>query len=356
LARSEGGAGRGRIRGPRLVEIGRDHPRVFALGAAETTVGSDAANQIVLAEPTVSRRHAILGRSGRRFIVTDLESSNGTFVNGRRIAKSARIQAGDEVGFASSRFRLEVAPPAGARAKFTAFMIGLAVAMGVIAMYQFRADWQQIEIAEDYVASPTPTASVTPMPAAIAATATRKPTATPTATPRATPTATRTPHPHRSPRVTAPRRTARPKPTPTARPTPTVTMAPTASPTPPPVSSVSPTRTITPGFPTPVPIPPPSAASDWLGALNAYRAMVRLDPVTIDPKLNAGDLAHAKYLMANYVAKLAQGEHLGGEMHRKDPSLPGYSDAGREAAQHSDVNEIPLLPGTTNVPSWAIDS
>jgi uncharacterized protein YkwD len=350
LARDDNRAGRGRIRGPRLVEIGPDRPREFPLGAAETTIGSDPANQIVLGEPTISRRHAIIRRSGRRFTVTDLESSNGTFLNGRRIAKPARVQPGDEIRFAGARFRLEAAPPAGARAKFTGFMIALALVMGVIAMYQFRADWQQIESAEDYVASPTATRSLSPTLAAIARTATPTPSVTPTATPRATLTATRTPHPHRAPRAAAPRRTARSTPTRTA--TPTVT----ASPSPAPVASVSPARTITPGFPTPEPIPPPSAASDWLGALNAYRAMVRLDPVTIDPKLSVADLAHAKYLVINYAEQIAHGESLGGEMHREDPSRPGYSEAGREAGLHSDVNEWVAAPGSRKTVSWSIDS
>jgi uncharacterized protein YkwD len=356
LARSDGPAGRGRIRGPRLVEVGRDHPREFALGAAETTIGSDSGNQIVLAEPTVSRRHAIIRRTGRRFTVADLESSNGTFVNGRRVAKPVRIQPGDEIKFASSRFRLEAAPRAGVRAKFAAFMIVLGAAMGVIAVYQFKSDWQQIESAEDYVASPTPTASAMPIPAASAPTASP----TPTVTATSTPSATRTPRPRVIYRAATPRRTPRPKPTRAASPAPTLSLTgsptPTASPSPPAVSLVSPTRTITPGFPTPVPIPPPSAASDWLGALNAYRAMARLDPVAIDPKLSAGDLAHAKYLVINYASEIIRGESLGGGMHREDPSRPGYSEAGREAGLHSDVNEWIAVPGSRKTVSWAIDS
>ncbi len=348
MARNDRRAARGRIREPRLVEINRDHPRTFALGAAETTIGSDPANQIVLAEPTVSRRHAVIRRSGRRFTVADLESSNGTFVNGRRIAKPARIRPGDEVSIATSRFRLEAALRSNARTTFVGLMVLLAAAMAIIAVYQFRADWRQIERAEDYVASPTASASPAPIPAAVARTATPTPTATRTATRRATPSATRTPHPRRSPRAAVARRTRRPTPSPTATPTPP------ASPTP--ISIVSPTRTITPGFPTPVPIPPPSAASNWLGALNAYRAMVRLDPVTLDAKLSAGDLAHAKYLVTNYASEISRGESLGGGMHREDSSRPGYSEAGREAGLHSDVNEWVAIPGSRKTVSWAIDS
>jgi uncharacterized protein YkwD len=346
----------GRIRGPRLVELTQGDARVFALGASETTVGSDSGNSIVLAEPTVSRRHAIIRRTGRRFEIADLESSNGTFVNGRRISRPVRIQPGDEVRFAGSRFRLEDAPRSGARARFTAFMMGLGAAMAVIAMYQFRCDWRQIERAEDYVASPTPAATASPIAAAIARTATPTPRITPIATPHAIPTATRTPHPRVRHRAAAPRRTRRPRPTSTRTPTPAATATPTATRTPPPAASVSPTRTITPGFPTPVPIPPPSAASDWLGALNAYRAMVRLDPVTVDPKLSAGDLAHAKYLVTNFASEIVRGESLGGGMHREDPSRPGYSEAGREAGLHSDVNEWIATPGSRKTVSWAIDS
>jgi len=37
---------------------------------------------LVLQDPEVSRRHALLRRSGKTVVVEDLDSTNGTFVNG----------------------------------------------------------------------------------------------------------------------------------------------------------------------------------------------------------------------------------------------------------------------------------
>jgi len=52
-----------------------------------------------LSNPSVSRRHAELSRSGNGFVLTDLQSSGGTFVNGKRIVQ-ARVSPGDTVLFA----------------------------------------------------------------------------------------------------------------------------------------------------------------------------------------------------------------------------------------------------------------
>jgi uncharacterized protein YkwD len=331
---------RGRIRGPCLVEISAGAARTFALDAREITIGSEDDNRIVLDTPTVSRHHAIIRRIGKRFEISDLESTNGTYVNGTRIARPTALRPGDEVRIAATRLRFEKPPQAGISGKLTAFALGLVVAAGGVGLYEFRSNWNEIEFAADFIASPTPSPTVSPVPAAIVR--------TPTATVRATPTPTLLPH--GAHRLATPRATRRPRPTRTAP------MTATESPTETPVPSASPTRTITPGSPPPVPIPPPSASSDWLGALNAYRKMAHLEPVTIDPKLSAGDVAHAKYLVTNYGAEIAKGEHLGAAMHREDASRPGFSETGLAAAQHSDVNEWIAAAGITKTVSWAIDS
>jgi adenylate cyclase len=61
----------------------------FALVSRETHIGRDVSrNELVLNHHTVSRRHAILRQSGQSFVLVDLNSGNGTLVNGRRITET----------------------------------------------------------------------------------------------------------------------------------------------------------------------------------------------------------------------------------------------------------------------------
>lgn len=78
---------------------GRDQGTKFELEEGTTSVGRDSANQIQLHDTEVSRRHADLRRQGNSLFVTDLASSNGTYVNGKRIdthelASGDRLQIG----------------------------------------------------------------------------------------------------------------------------------------------------------------------------------------------------------------------------------------------------------------------
>jgi hypothetical protein len=104
----------------------------FAAGPeAELAIGRDP-NAAISFDPrrddVVSRRHAVIRvRPGAapEFELSDLGSSNGTFVNGRRIAEACRLRSGDtvELGKGGPRFAVEVqqeeaasAPAAAARA------------------------------------------------------------------------------------------------------------------------------------------------------------------------------------------------------------------------------------------------
>ncbi|KPV51771.1 forkhead-associated protein [Kouleothrix aurantiaca] len=57
----------------------------------------------------VSRRHAILARKGDRYILEDLGSANGTFINGRQLAPSqpTRLASGDEIRCGTLLLRIE---------------------------------------------------------------------------------------------------------------------------------------------------------------------------------------------------------------------------------------------------------
>ena len=90
----------------------RPHVPVLALPEAEGTVtlGRSRDCDCVLAEPSVSRRHAELRREGGRWVLRDLGSRNGTRVNGVRLLDEAEVCPGDRVSFGDARFRLGKAP------------------------------------------------------------------------------------------------------------------------------------------------------------------------------------------------------------------------------------------------------
>jgi len=64
----------------------------------EVMVGRDRTCSIVLAHPAVSRRHAKMTFSGREWVLEDLKSANGTYVNNTRVER-ANLKAGDVVRF-----------------------------------------------------------------------------------------------------------------------------------------------------------------------------------------------------------------------------------------------------------------
>jgi DNA-binding CsgD family transcriptional regulator len=77
---------------------------LVALEAGRLTLGADAANDLVLAaDPTLSRLHAALERYGAGWCVRDLDSRNGTFVNGQRVWREHPLHPGDELRVGATR-------------------------------------------------------------------------------------------------------------------------------------------------------------------------------------------------------------------------------------------------------------
>lgn len=71
---------------------------IGASGSSHITIGRDPGNDIVVSsDPSVSRRHARLQKSGEMWRVFDLGSSNGTFVNGLRVRNGTVVRPGDRL-------------------------------------------------------------------------------------------------------------------------------------------------------------------------------------------------------------------------------------------------------------------
>ena len=90
---------------PRLIAIsGSFKGTTFALAQDETSIGRDLSNTVSLNDPSVSRRHCLIKNgSTNGFQVVDLESYNGTFVNGLPVAEQ-RLSHGDQIALGDIRF------------------------------------------------------------------------------------------------------------------------------------------------------------------------------------------------------------------------------------------------------------
>lgn len=77
--------------------------------AARSRVGRSRDNEIFIADPSVSRKHAVLEVLDERLVVRDSGSTNGTFVNGERV-QVRTLQPGDVVAFGKTQLRVEAAP------------------------------------------------------------------------------------------------------------------------------------------------------------------------------------------------------------------------------------------------------
>jgi pSer/pThr/pTyr-binding forkhead associated (FHA) protein len=84
---------------PAWLEIGATrHPLMLE----RTTIGRSRDNSIHLADERVSRRHARIDLEQGTFVINDLDSANGTFVNGQRIQRH-RLRSGDEIRIGDTR-------------------------------------------------------------------------------------------------------------------------------------------------------------------------------------------------------------------------------------------------------------
>jgi hypothetical protein len=80
----------------------------LVVGSGGATLGRSRQCDVVLNDPNVSRTHAELRPRGGSWVLTDLGSTNGSSVNGRRIDAPTVIKPGDEIELGSSLMRFEL--------------------------------------------------------------------------------------------------------------------------------------------------------------------------------------------------------------------------------------------------------
>ena len=90
-----------------IQETGDDLGKLFPIGQKKTEIGRLAERDVPVPDMAASRDHAVIEYSPahRRHVITDLDSRNGTFVNGAQVIKPVPLQPGDHIQVGSTIYR-----------------------------------------------------------------------------------------------------------------------------------------------------------------------------------------------------------------------------------------------------------
>lgn len=81
------------------------------LGQEKITIGRKSGNSLLITnDPKISRHHAQIFRQAGDFIVEDLNSANGSFINEQRLTKPQILHNGDLLRFGDTRFIVQLPP------------------------------------------------------------------------------------------------------------------------------------------------------------------------------------------------------------------------------------------------------
>jgi hypothetical protein len=92
------------------IKAGPDTGKVYEVAQA-AILGRLDTNDIPVKDGKASREHAKIYKQGEQYAIVDLNSSNGTFVNGEKITKRI-LKTGDEIAIGTVRLLFELPEPA----------------------------------------------------------------------------------------------------------------------------------------------------------------------------------------------------------------------------------------------------
>jgi pSer/pThr/pTyr-binding forkhead associated (FHA) protein len=91
--------------------------QIISIQKSPFNIGRALENDLVIQEPTISRKHSQIHRKGEHYHLVDLDSTGGTFLNGDRVS-SASLRSGDSIVLASTALVfVDNAPQLSARAQ-----------------------------------------------------------------------------------------------------------------------------------------------------------------------------------------------------------------------------------------------
>jgi predicted component of type VI protein secretion system len=94
-----------------FVDKGPARTRLIELRSEETVVGRRRDCDVCIPSAEVSRRHCMLSFQNGQLTVEDLNSANGTFLNGKRLAKKATVMPGDRLQIGPLTFQVQYEAP-----------------------------------------------------------------------------------------------------------------------------------------------------------------------------------------------------------------------------------------------------
>lgn len=94
--------------GKARAQLRSDSGECFEVKGVATRIGRRSDNDIALADPRVSRHHAVIIDTGTSFILIDARSANGVELDHKRIRGSAPLVDGSHVRIGDSHFRFEI--------------------------------------------------------------------------------------------------------------------------------------------------------------------------------------------------------------------------------------------------------
>lgn len=81
----------------------------FPIRGNQAIIGREEGVEVILQDPESSRRHSRVSWQGGQFVVEDLGSTNGTFVNGVQITSPRVVNSGDTIGIGQTALVFQVA-------------------------------------------------------------------------------------------------------------------------------------------------------------------------------------------------------------------------------------------------------
>jgi pSer/pThr/pTyr-binding forkhead associated (FHA) protein len=146
-----------------IVLAGPDRNKTASL-VDQMSVGREVDNNLILSDPRASRHHALIVRRGQSFVVEDLDSANGVFINGRRISGSQPINLGDKLTIGDTEMTLRSTPSAE-----TLVSVSASTAVAAQAAAQAQPDATDQTPVRMAAVSPSPQPAAVPPPQPVAA-------------------------------------------------------------------------------------------------------------------------------------------------------------------------------------------